>query len=425
MIGVIVAIAQPRARELAIELEWEGIRVVAIAPPTAPIELAPGVHAIVVPASRDVLSAQLIAACDRAGVRIVALGSSESRLVGRLGLAAALPPEAAGWEVARALVTDAPEPEPVPAASAPRVTAVWGSQGAPGRSTVAIQLAVELARTGRSTAVIDADTVAPSVALLLGLGDDVPGVAAACRRAELGTLDPAELSRLAVTVPSSGGAIEVLAGINRPSRWPELSAGRVGATLRACRGWVEETVVDVAASFDADDEVTSDIAGPRRHAATSTVLREADSIIAVASADPLGISRFLRDHAELRRISSAAPVTVVVNRVRPGPLGIDARGQVRRTLERFAGITDVVFLPFDQRAADAALLHGRPMADVTPRSPLVAAVRRLATGSSPRRRDESATGDSSRGSSPVVRRLRSALAARGGSPVSGGPASAS
>ncbi|MCB8044803.1 hypothetical protein JM654_13400 [Microbacterium oxydans] len=72
-----------------------------------------------------------------------------------------------------------------------------------------------------------------------------------------------------------------------------------------------------------------------------------------------------------------------MNQVRPGPLGIDARGQVRRTLERFAGITDIFFLPFDLRAADAALLHARPMTDVAPRSPFAAAVRRLAASLSP------------------------------------------
>lgn len=112
-----------------------------------------------------------------------------------------------------------------------RVITVRGPHGAPGRSTVAVQLAVELARAGRGTALVDADTVAPSLALLLGLSDDAPGIAAACRRAELGGLDHAELTRLANTVETSAGAIDVLSGINRPSRWPELSATRLEAAL--------------------------------------------------------------------------------------------------------------------------------------------------------------------------------------------------
>ena len=71
------------------------------------------------------------------------------------------------------------------------------------------------------------------------------------------------------------------------------------------------------------------------------------------------------------------PVAVVVNRLRTGSLGIDARGQVRRTLERFAGIRDIWFLPADGRAADAALLTARPIADAAPRSPLTQAMRRF------------------------------------------------
>lgn len=412
MTGVVVAIPQPRAGELAAELALEGIDVLAILSPTAVIEVPPGAEAIIVPATRAVLSADLISACDRAGVRILALGGADSRLLGRLGLSEALRPEAAGWEIAAALASET-DTVPRPQSVLPhRVIAVWGPHGAPGRSTLAIQLAVELARRGRRTALVDTDTVAPALALLLGLSDDAPGVAAACRRAERGALDSAELTRLATTVATGGGDIEVLPGINRPSRWPELSSTRLRATLVACREWSEETVVDVAAAFDADEEVTYDLAGPRRHAATTASLNEADLIIAVASADPLGISRFVREHAELRRLTAPTPVVVVVNQVRPGPLGIDARGQVRRTLERFAGITDVVFLPFDQRAADAALLHARPMTDVAPRSPFLAAVRRLASTLFPADA-ASATADSSRGSSPVVRRLRSALGARG------------
>lgn len=412
MTGVVVAIPQPRAGELAAELALEGIDVVAILSPTAVIEVPPGAEAIIVPATRAVLSAELISACDRAGVRILALGGADSRLLGRLGLSEALRPEAAGWEIAAALASET-DTVPRPQSVLPhRVIAVWGPHGAPGRSTLAIQLAVELSRRGRRTALVDTDTVAPALALLLGLSDDAPGVAAACRRAERGALDSAELTRLATTVATGGGDIEVLPGINRPSRWPELSSIRLRATLGACREWSEETVVDVAAAFDADEEVTYDLAGPRRHAATTASLNEADLIIAVASADPLGISRFVREHAELRRLTAPTPVVVVVNQVRPGPLGIDARGQVRRTLERFAGITDVVFLPFDQRAADTALLHARPMTDVAPRSPFLAAVRRLASTLFPADA-ASATADSSRGSSPVVRRLRSALGARG------------
>lgn len=412
MTSVIIAVPEARARGLSDELEMEGVTVVSIVPPSRILPLPEGVDAAIVVATRAVLTTELVAECDRAGVRIVPLGDSDSRLLGGFGLTTALSADASGWEVAAALTADIPSTVDRAASPPHRVTVVWGPSGAPGRSTIAIQLAVELCRTGRRTALVDADTVAPSLALLLGLSDDAPGIAAACRRAELGALDSAELTRLATILETSAGEIEVLGGINRPGRWPELGARRLQTTLRACRSWAEETIVDVASAFDADDEATYDLAGPRRHAATIAALQEADAIIAVASADPLGISRFVREHAELRRLTTPTPIRVVVNRVRPGPLGIDARGQIRRTLERFAGITDIAFLPFDQRAADSALLHARPMADLTPRSTLVAGVRRIAetyaSATSP-----PSTGGSSRGSSRGARRLLRAREARG------------
>lgn len=415
MTGVIIAIPEPRATALAEELELEGVRVIAVLSPDAAIASHLGeADTLLAPAVRAVLTPGLIAACDRSGVRIVPLGDGDSRLLGRYGLTAALPAEASGWEVAAALTADVPVAvQPVSSAATSRILALWGPHGAPGRSTLAIQLAVELARTGRRTALVDADTVAPSLALLLGLSDDAPGIAAACRRAELGGLDSNELTRLATTLETSAGAVEVLGGINRPGRWPELSAARLRATLQACREWMQETVVDIAGTLDADDEATFDLTGPRRHAATTTTLREADAVIAVTTADPLGISRFLRDHAELRDLIGQTPITVVANQVRPGPLGIDARGQIRRTLERFAGIADVTFLPYDRRAADAALLHARPMSDVTPRSALVAAVRRLAgslvpaqSAAAPEPSPARATGGSWRGSFRVARSPR-------------------
>ena len=410
MTAALIALPEPRASELAAGLERAGIEVVGIAiPGEVPAALLTGTDAIILPATRAALRGDLVSACDRAGVRIVTLGAAETRLLSRHGLPEALPEDSDVWQIADALSEDAPAsaaPEPK---SARRLIAVWGAHGSPGRSTVAIELATELARSSHRCALVDADTVAPSLALLLGLGDDAPGLAAACRRAEFGGLDSAELSRLAAVIETASGGLHVLAGINRPSRWPEISADRLKTTLEVCRDWADATVVDVAASFDSFEDVSDDLIGPRRHAATTAVLREADVIVAVTAADPLSISRFLREHAELRGLVGPAPrIVVVANKVRPGPLGIDARGQIRRSLERFAGITDVTFLPFDQRAADAALLHGRTMADLTPRSALVGAVRRLADRLEPATAAPltRATADSSRGSSLGARWLR-------------------
>ena len=402
MIELIVVDDGGDAALLATDLELEGARVTVVAAHELPGRDLAGVDAVLVPPTRSLLTAELVAACDRAGVRLVPVGAADSRVAARFGLSAPLAVDTPAAQVLAAISADAAVAAPPDPGHPSRVLAVWGPQGAPGRTTLAVQLAVELTRAGRRTALVDADSVAPSVALQLGLGDESPGLAAACRRAQLGSLDAAELARLATPVETSAGMLDVLGGLNRPSRWPELAPSRLRTTLTVAREWQQEVVVDVAAAFDEDDDQLG-LEAPQRHAATAAALLEADLVVAVLSADPLGVSRFLRGYAELRHLVGDTPVCVVANRVRPGPLGIDARGQIRRTLSRFAGIDEVAFVPQDQRATDAAALHARAVADVSPRSQLVSAVRRIAAGLGAR---AEITAGSSRGSSRAARRPR-------------------
>jgi len=404
-VRVIVAVDEPHGSDLAEGLESEGVAVVAVVAASAlaaAVDDVPGLDdgrrvrgsddiagvladadAVVLETSRATVNAAVVAACDRRAVRIVPLaaGSGEERLAAMFGHEPPLPLGVEAWQLAERLSAPPVRSAAVPGEAGaggparPRVIAVWGPAGSPGRSTLAIELAVELARGGRHVGLVDADSHAPSIALALGLADEAPGFAAACRQSELGGVDARELTRISAPIGSTG--VDVLTGLNRPSRWPELSGSRVAAALAACREWADYTVVDVAAPLERDEEIVSDLDGPRRNAATLAALRAADLVVAVAAADPLGISRFLRAYPELRATIGATPVAVVANRLRPGALGIDARGQVRRTLDRFGGITDVWFVPTDPRAADAALLAARPIADVAPRSPITLALRRF------------------------------------------------
>lgn len=384
---VVLAVDGARASTLAEDLRLEGaeVRTVVAAgdPASAVADAMAGPEAaellgelaradlLIVAAGRGALTAELVGACDRFGVRIAPLCARETDR--RLAVMFGLQPHPGDADAA-ALLTPAERPETaVESVPRGRVIAVWGPGGAPGRTTLAIELACELARDGRRVGLVDADAHAPSLALATGLADEGPGFAAACRQAERGTLTVAELARIAAPL----GDVEVLTGLNRPGRWPELSQARVAAALDVCRAWVDDTVVDVASPLERDEEIVSDIDGPRRNAATLAALASADVVVAVVAADPVGVSRFVRDHAQLRAVVGATPVRVVVNKTRGGPLGIDARGQVRRTLERFAGIEDVWFVPWDGRAVDAALLSARPVAHVSPRSALTGALRRF------------------------------------------------
>lgn len=257
------------------------------------------------------------------------------------------------------------------------VIAVWGPTGAPGRTSLAIGLAATLAGRGIDVCLIDADTYGGTIAPALGLLDEAPGFAAACRLAGSDSLSVAELERVSQPVAGIDG-LRVLTGIGRPHRWPELGSDRVTRVIDACRRWCSVVIIDAGFNLENDDEVSSELGAPRRNAATMAALRAADQVVAVAAADPLGLARFLRSYADLLEAATTDRVQVVANRVRASVLGIDPHGQVRQTLDRFAGIRDAVLIGDDQDAADAALLAGRPVALVAARSALAAGLDELA-----------------------------------------------
>lgn len=293
-----------------------------------------------------------------------------------------LPVPAPGAE-AVALPIEGATPGPTPglaaAARPPRIITVWGPTGAPGRTTLAIGLAAELAARGHSVCLIDADTYGGTIAPALGLLDESPGFAAACRLAGSDALTAAELDRVAQSAPAASGAeVAVLTGIGRPHRWPELSSRRVTTVLEQCRRWREIVIIDAGFSLESDEEISSDLHAPRRNAATIAALRAADDVVAVGAADPLGLARLLRTHADLLETVETARVRIAITRVRASVLGIDPHGQVRQTLDRFAGIRDAVLIDDDPDAADAALLTARPVPLAAPRSALTRGIAELA-----------------------------------------------
>jgi len=244
------------------------------------------------------------------------------------------------------------------------IIAVWGPAGAPGRTTVAVNLASELARLGQSTLLVDADTYGGCVAQVLSLLDEAPGLAAATRSADQGSLDLAMLARLA---PEVCPGLRVLTGIPKAERWPELRAAPLEHVLTLARRLVRFTVVDCGFSLEDDEELSYDTLAPRRNAATLTCLSAADAVMAVGAGDPIGLQRLVRGLQELGTVASPTP-TVVVNRVRASAVGSHPERRIGEALTRFAGIDDLRFVPDDPATLDDALLTGRLLAESAPDS---------------------------------------------------------
>lgn len=343
------------------------------------------VDAVLVSATKRQLTDGLISACDTHAVRMVALAASdaERRHAATLGLYEVMDADADWSQIETLLSAGVTLPARVPRASTAgqgAVIAVWGPAGAPGRTTLAVNIAAEIAARGHTVALADVDTYSASIAPALGILDEAPGFAAACRLTGTDSLTTRELERVAARYSSPKGAFWVLTGIGRPSRWPELSADRVGKTIEAAREWVDYVVLDTGFSVESDEEITSDLFAPRRNAATLAALRAADRVVAVGLADPVGIARFLRAHVELLDAIDDAKVSTVINRVRSSAIGLNPFAQVSSTLSRFGGINGPALVPHDQNSFDAAVLTGQTLRDAAPKSPARASIARFVDG---------------------------------------------
>lgn len=252
-----------------------------------------------------------------------------------------------------------------------RVVAVWGPTGAPGRTTVAVNLAAELAASGADVLLVDGDCYGGVVANALGLLDESPGLAGACRLAAAGRLDAAGLAGLCWQV----GPMRVLTGIARADRWPELRPSAIPIVLERARASADLVVVDCGFAVEADEELSFDTAAPRRNGSTLAVLADADAVLAVGSADPPGMERLVRGLANLAEMVPGADPRVVLNRQRRSAAGAD---EAAAAVARFTGLGVLATLPEDRAATDKAWSVGAPLCQAAPASPLRRALSTLA-----------------------------------------------
>lgn len=280
--------------------------------------------------------------------------------------------------------TDAPVPDrasatdvgsqPLAATEPSCTVVVWGTAGAPGRTTCAVHLAHVLAECG-TTLLIDADTVAPSVAGALGILDEAPGVLAAARLVDAGSLTPGQLTDVVARVDEG---YDVLTGIGRASRWQELTRFHVGEILVRAKQQYRFVIVDIAADLEADESLLYDTAMPTRCAAGLEAIARADVVLAVAGCDPISLQRFVVDWQRIGALHD--DVRPVVTKARSRAVGGQPENVVTAAMERFVGVRPVVVLPDIRDALDDALLRGGPVDDHAANGAYAAGMRTLVAG---------------------------------------------
>lgn len=254
-----------------------------------------------------------------------------------------------------------------------QVIAVWGGSGAPGRSVLALGLSAELARLRQATLLIDADVFGGAVAPMLGMLDESSGLLAAARAANVGALDAESLARHARRV---NPALRVLTGLPRADRWTEVKPALLRHVIDIARSVCAFTVIDCGFSVEVDEEISYDVAAPRRNGATLEALENADTVVVVGGADPISLGRLIRALHELSQVVPSATPYVVINRVRD-TLGW-TESEIVDTVARVSGVARVRTLPDDRQACDKALVHGRTLTECAAEGKVTKALRALA-----------------------------------------------
>lgn len=231
------------------------------------------------------------------------------------------------------------------ATSGPKVIAVSGPHGSTGKTTVSINLALELAAERHRVLLIDGDLRAGSIANNFLLADLPAGLPGAIRIASQNRFDLEQLLRLSVEVKKLN--LVIMPGFTNP---PEQEVGNdaMVGILEVARQSFDYTVIDLGSISTASSP---------SEVFTESVFGMADSQLFVCLADPIGIFRLLATEQKLLEVSTN--VKLLMNRFRNSVIA-SARREIAITLQRLSQLEVVSFLPDDPQQIDQAMRTGIP-----------------------------------------------------------------
>lgn len=248
-----------------------------------------------------------------------------------------------------------------------RAVVVHGPNGAPGRTLIAVTLAAMCARHSPAV-LVDVDPQAGSVAQTLGVLDEVSGLLAAARLANTGGLDSEAFARCRRRINDQ---LDVLTGLPRADRWMEIRPGAIARIIDLSRR-VGDVVIDSGFSLEDDTDLAR---ASGRNQATIDAIANADRIVLVGSAEPVGLSRLTRSLVSVND-STSLPVHVVVNRMRDS-LGWRQR-DIQDLILTYTEPASIDFVPLDLNNVDKSLVSGQSLVELG-NSSIIKALEPLAT----------------------------------------------
>lgn len=182
----------------------------------------------------------------------------------------------------------------------------WSAHGSVGRTTTALNLAA-FASKKMGVLLIDLDFVAPSVALVAPT-IDLPSLSTVLHHHQISAgVDGSFLHEFAPHFSGGSKGLRVIAGLSRPERWQEVEPRLLQDLLKDLAPFAGLIVCDLHANSHKLLAV---------NAVARSMLTQADAVIALANANPVALSRLLREIHELRALrTSSESIHVVFNRL--------------------------------------------------------------------------------------------------------------
>lgn len=251
-----------------------------------------------------------------------------------------------------------------PRQRAGQLIAVGGPIGAD-PAQVLLGMARALGGRKESVLVVDGDEAAPSLAQLLTLAP-VPNLSSAAASARAGTDMDANLQE--------AEGFYLLAGLAGPAQWVEVGSRAVLGVVIGLADRFTRTLVSVAPLIEDVGNATA-----KRFGTSRAVLAEADAIVAVADAAPVGLARLAQWAEAARLLAPSTPLYLVAG---GAPRDRFRQSHVSERLSAIANPTGIALLPADTARQRAAEWQGEPLR----RGPLLRATSDLADLVCPRPR---------------------------------------